>query len=146
MKIAKEFHWEMGHRLPYHNGLCRNLHGHSYKMIVEIEGKVSKNGMIIDFFELNNIIKPLIQKYDHAFLVWENDTKLLKFLKQNKLKNVIFDKHSTVENICGHFLDLIYKKLNRIKNIELDDITIKVFESPNAYAEISRNFNEQRNT
>ena len=40
MKIAKEFRWEMGHRLPEHFGLCKNIHGHSYKMIVEFEGEL----------------------------------------------------------------------------------------------------------
>ena len=39
MKIAKEFRWEMGHRLPEHFGLCKNIHGHSYKMVVEFEGE-----------------------------------------------------------------------------------------------------------
>ena len=38
MKIAKEFNWEMGHRLPEHFGKCKNIHGHSYKMMVELEG------------------------------------------------------------------------------------------------------------
>jgi len=50
MKIAKEFRWEMGHRLPEHTGLCRNIHGHSYRMVVEITGDVLANGMIIDFY------------------------------------------------------------------------------------------------
>ena len=27
MKIAKEFRWEIGHRLPEHFGLCKNIHG-----------------------------------------------------------------------------------------------------------------------
>jgi len=40
MKIAKEFKWEMGHRLPEHFGQCKNIHGHSYKMLVEFEGEI----------------------------------------------------------------------------------------------------------
>jgi len=56
MKIAKEFRWEMGHRLPYHNGLCKNVHGHSYQMVIELEGDVNTKGMIIDFYDLGEII------------------------------------------------------------------------------------------
>jgi len=104
MKIAKEFHWEMGHRLPYHSGLCRNFHGHSYKMVVEVEGEPSEGGMIIDFYDLGKIVKPIIEKYDHAFLCWNKDTVVKNFLKKNKMKHVVADYHSTVENICSDFL------------------------------------------
>ena len=60
MKIAKEFHWEMGHRLPEHFGLCKNIHGHSYKMIVEFEGELDEQGMVIDFYDVEKIIAPII--------------------------------------------------------------------------------------
>src|SRR5438034_326319 len=112
MKIAKEFRWEMGHRLPFHEGLCKNVHGHSYKMIVELEGEVNENGMIIDFFDLSKIIKPLIDEHDHAFLCSENDTNLKNFLIENKMKHVICDYYSTVENICKDFSEKIKSEIS----------------------------------
>ncbi len=127
----------MGHRLPFHKGLCRNVHGHSYKMVVEITGKLNKNGMIIDFFDLNRIVKPIIDKYDHAFLCWRNDKKLRDFLTRNKMKKVVSDYNSTVENICSDFLEKISGKLLRIKNHGFDELTVKIYETPNAYAEKS---------
>ena len=62
MKISKEFRWEMGHRLPFHDGLCRNIHGHSYYMVIEIEGELNENGMIIDFYDLGKAVKPIIDE------------------------------------------------------------------------------------
>ncbi len=48
-RIAKEFHWEMGHRLPFHQGGCQNIHGHSYTMRVEIIGTIDPaTGMVIE--------------------------------------------------------------------------------------------------
>lgn len=138
MKISKEYRWEMGHRLPFHKGLCKNIHGHSYKMSVEITGSVNKNGMIIDFFDLNKIIKPIISKYDHAFLCWEGDKKVGEFLKRNKLKFVIVKYQSTVENICSDFLEKIGTKLLKSKGHRFEELTIKIYESPNSYAEKSR--------
>lgn len=138
MKIAKEYRWEMGHRLPFHKGLCRNIHGHSYKMIVEITGSLNKHGMVIDFFDLNKIIRPIIDKYDHAFLCWDKDKKLKEFLDKNKMKRVFVDYHSTVENICKDFIEIIARKLQRIKNVSIEEITIMIFETPNAYAEMSK--------
>jgi 6-pyruvoyltetrahydropterin/6-carboxytetrahydropterin synthase len=140
MKIAKEFRWEMGHRLPFHKGLCKNIHGHSYKMIVEISGNMDKNGMIIDFFDLGKIIKPMIDKYDHSFLCWENDKVVKPFLIKNRMKRVIINYHSTVENICAEFSLHIFNKLRRINKGRFKKLTVKIFETPNAYAEISREF------
>jgi len=139
MKIAKEFHWEMGHRLPDHKGLCRNIHGHSYKMIVELEGEVRKNGMIIDFYDLGLIIEPLINKFDHAFLVYRNDNVLLDFLKKNKMKYQKVDYYSTVENICTDFIKRISSEIKKKKINNIKGLTVKIFETPNSYSESSSN-------
>jgi len=138
MKISKQYRWEMGHRLPFHKGLCKNIHGHSYTMFVEITGRLDKNGMIIDFFDLNKIVKPIIEKYDHAFLCWNGDKKVLNFLTKNKMKKVVVDYHSTVENICSDFLDKLTNKLLDTKNHKFEELTVKIYESPNSYAEKSR--------
>ncbi|HAX47916.1 MAG TPA: 6-carboxytetrahydropterin synthase [Ignavibacteria bacterium] len=138
MKISKQYHWEMGHRLPYHKGLCKNIHGHSYRMNVEITGGLDKNGMIIDFFDLNKIVKPIIEKYDHAFLCWKGDKKVLNFLVKNKMKKVVVDYHSTVENICSDFTDKLTNELLDLKGHKFEELTVKIYESPNSYAEKSR--------
>lgn len=40
MIVAKQFRWEGAHRLPWHDGLCKNNHGHSYKMEASVDGAV----------------------------------------------------------------------------------------------------------
>ncbi len=137
MKISKQYHWEMGHRLPFHKGLCKNIHGHSYRMNVEITGGLDKNGMVIDFYELNKIVKPIIDKYDHAFLCWKDDKKVLDFLTKNKMKKVVVEYHSTVENICSDFVSKIMNELLDIKGHKFEELTVKIYESPNSYAEKS---------
>ena len=135
MKIAKEFRWEMGHRLPFHNGLCKNVHGHSYQMVIELEGNVNTNGMIIDFYDLGAIIDPIIEKYDHAFLCWEKDKIVKDFLIKHKMKRVFVDYHSTVENICEDFTNIINTKLKKLQFKNIQTLTVKIFETPNSYAE-----------
>src|SRR5437868_1916429 len=58
-RIAKDFRWEMAHRLPEHEGGCRNVHGHSYRMWVEISGEPQANGMVLDYFEISAIVDPM---------------------------------------------------------------------------------------
>ena len=87
MKIAKEFSWEMGHRLPFHNGKCKNLHGHSYQCMIELTGDVDKNGIVLDYYDLKKAVEPVFEELDHAFMVWEGDKELIDAL--NKLNSTI---------------------------------------------------------
>lgn len=132
MKIAKEFHWEMGHRLPEHFGKCKNIHGHSYKMIVELEGSLDEMGMIMDYFDLKKMVNPIIDVLDHAFMVYKEDREIIDFLKSVKSKMMIVDFQSTVENICKYILTQIQKQkmpsnVNKVK--------VRIFESVDDYAE-----------
>ena len=138
MKIAKEFRWEMGHRLPEHFGLCKNIHGHSYKMIVEFEGELDKNQMVVDYYDVEKIINPVIEKLDHAFMVNVNDKIVLEFLEKMNSKKVIVDFNSTAENICSYLLSEI-KKCSLPSNIS--SIRVRVYETQFDYAEESVKLN-----
>ncbi|MFA7228320.1 MAG: 6-carboxytetrahydropterin synthase [Melioribacteraceae bacterium] len=132
MKIAKEFTWEMGHRLPFHAGKCRNLHGHSYKCMVELTGDADANGMVIDYYEMKKIIGPIIDRLDHAFMVCSSDTEVIEILDKLKSEKVVVDFDSTAENICLFLL-------NKIKGAGLPEnvhfVKVRVFETENTYAE-----------
>ena len=132
MKVAKEFRWEMGHRLPEHFGNCKNIHGHSYKMIIEFEGELNESEMIIDFYDIDRIIKPLIEKLDHAFMVNKNDSDVLAFLDKIKSKKLVVDFNSTIENICNFVLKEI-KKFELPENIS--SVAIRIYETNEDYAE-----------
>jgi 6-pyruvoyltetrahydropterin/6-carboxytetrahydropterin synthase len=132
MKIAKEFRWEMGHRLPEHFGLCKNIHGHSYKMIVEFEGELDKNQMVIDYYDVEKIINPVIEKLDHSFMVKDDDKEVLEFLEKINSKKVVVNFFSTAENICTYLLNEI-KKCSLPENIA--SVKVRVYETQFDYAE-----------
>jgi 6-pyruvoyltetrahydropterin/6-carboxytetrahydropterin synthase len=146
MKISKEFRWEMGHRLPFHEGLCKNLHGHSYYMMVEIEGEINEKGMIIDFYDLGKAVKPIIDEFDHAFLCWKEDKTVGEFLEKNNMKRVIVDYQSTVENICSDFTNRIKDELSKIEGNKFKYLTVKISETPNAVAEKTISFLRKQET
>ena len=136
MKIAKEFRWEMGHRLPEHFGQCKNFHGHSYKMFVEFDGELNEQGMIIDYYDVEKIINPIIEKLDHAFMVSKDDKDVLEFLERMKSKKVVVEFQSTAENICLYLLNEI-EKVVLPKNV--NKIMVRVNETANDYAEETLN-------
>lgn len=132
MKIAKEFRWEMGHRLPDHFGLCKNIHGHSYKMIIEFEGNLNKDQMVIDYYDVEKIINPIIEKLDHSYMVNKNDKVLLDFLEKINSKRVVVDFFATAENICLYLLDEV-RKYQLPENIA--SVKVRVYETQLDYAE-----------
>ncbi|MCK5025531.1 MAG: 6-carboxytetrahydropterin synthase QueD [Nanoarchaeota archaeon] len=77
MKISKEFVFDAAHKLLWHKGKCQNLHGHTYKLIVTVEGQLNENGIVMDFGDLKKIIvNNVISKLDHKYLndIFENPT------------------------------------------------------------------------
>ena len=102
-RISKEFHWEMGHRLPFHQGGCQNIHGHSYRAVFEVAGELNSQGMVMDFREVSEILKPLIKELDHIFLADESDTDTISFLKEKGMAHMVVPFFTTAENIA-HFL------------------------------------------
>ncbi|MBM4171005.1 MAG: 6-carboxytetrahydropterin synthase [Ignavibacteria bacterium] len=137
MKIAKEFTWEMGHRLPFHDGKCKNLHGHSYKCMIELTGDLDKNGMVLDYFEFKKIIEPIIEELDHSFMVCNEDKEMIEVLNKLSSRKVIVNFETTAENICIYLLEEIIKS-SLPSNIT--GIKVRVLETDNTYAEESHLF------
>ena len=74
MEVFRRFTFESCHSLPNvaEGHKCRRLHGHSYKLIVGVEGDVDPaTGFVIDFGEIKKCVQPLVEELDHQLL---NDT------------------------------------------------------------------------
>ncbi len=69
MIIGREFYIDSSHHLPDHDGLCENEHGHTYRLIIEIDGPIKEDGMVMDFAMLKDIVeKKVISRLDHICL------------------------------------------------------------------------------
>jgi len=134
MKIAKEFSWEMGHRLPFHDGKCKNLHGHSYKCMIELTGEPDKNGIVLDYYDIKKIIEPIIDELDHSFMVSSQDKELIDVLDKLGSRKVVVDFETTAENLC---LYLLKKILHAKLPGNISSLKVRVFETENTYAEES---------
>ena len=133
--IAKDFNWEMSHRLTFHKGLCKNIHGHSYKMRIYLTGELDKNGMIIDFYDLQKIVEPFVMGVlDHAFICSNDDKEVIEFLKKHNWRHFIMDKTTTCENMCFMFIDKFKEEFEKIEN--LYSFKIRVYETADAFAEL----------
>jgi 6-pyruvoyltetrahydropterin/6-carboxytetrahydropterin synthase len=67
--VTCSFTFEAAHRLAWHPGKCRNLHGHSYRLEVTVAGPLDDNGVVVDFDLLREIVeREVIGQWDHRDL------------------------------------------------------------------------------
>lgn len=137
IKVTRHEEFEAAHLLPRYDGPCGNLHGHSYKLELTLEGPQTGNfDMVMDFKDLKKMIKEIVP--DHKFMVWKDDEismKILDVLKEYDLEYMIFPHPTTAENMVGDFAamfdDYIHNELN------LPDVyvyEINLWETANSHA------------
>jgi 6-pyruvoyltetrahydropterin/6-carboxytetrahydropterin synthase len=71
VKVFKEFGFEAAHRLPNvaADHKCARLHGHSFRVRVEVEGPVGdESGWVIDFADIKDACRPVRDELDHRYL------------------------------------------------------------------------------
>ena len=143
VRITKEFKFEMAHALHGYDGLCANIHGHSYRLWVTIRGDIkkeithTKDGMVMDFMDLKAIVKrKIIDKYDHSLVLNANSP-------HSKLDLSAFDKvyylpyQPTSENLVTDFANSIISLLP--KNVEL--LKVVLSETVSSFAEWNKDDN-----
>jgi 6-pyruvoyltetrahydropterin/6-carboxytetrahydropterin synthase len=115
VRITKSFTFEMAHALQNYDGLCRNIHGHSYTLEVTVSGETMvdrsspKLGMVMDFGDLKKIVKEhLIHRFDHALVVQKGYEKIL-FPDQSPetFRLIITAFQPTSENLVMHFASVL---------------------------------------
>lgn len=70
MKVTTEFHYDSAHRLPLlpNAHKCSRLHGHTYRLLVTVDGPVDNLGFVVDFADVKAAVEPLIRQLDHHYL------------------------------------------------------------------------------
>ncbi|MFA5332485.1 MAG: 6-carboxytetrahydropterin synthase [Methanoregula sp.] len=129
--IYKEVQIDASHRLLYYKGKCANLHGHRWKIEVWMEGEPdTKTGILIDY----NTIKKVIGKYDHQVILNRDDPMVPCLEKFQHVLTTPGDP--TSERLARIFTDEI-NAAGREENPAARVRMLRVWESPNCYAEIA---------
>jgi len=132
--ISKQFRWEMGHRLPFHEGLCKNIHGHSYEAHVILSGEPDANGMVMDYYDMKLLIQDKLDELDHSFLCNSSDTIVREFLERNNMKMVLVEFPTTAENIARMLATHVVSNLPAGHRV--DAVRLRVFETEKTFAEV----------
>lgn len=143
ISVTRALHFDAGHRIPDHNSQCRNLHGHRYTLEITLEGEVSTtagasdNGMVIDFTDIKTIAKAqIVDRWDHAFLVFEGDTAVRTFLESlPDHKTVVLDRIPTAENLAQIAFDTLSQAYATRFSQQLVLRRVRLYETPNCWAD-----------
>ncbi len=139
IRVTKEFPFEMAHVLWNYDGPCRNVHGHSYRLFVTIQGTPlndpdnPKYGMVLDFTDLKRIIKTeIIGIFDHAIVLSNRfDKSKLEMFESIFGKTVFVDYQPTCENLVSDFAFRISRQLPG----EIKLHSLKLYETATSFAE-----------
>ena len=140
IRLTKEFSFESAHALDGYDGLCREIHGHSYRLFVTVVGEPTceesdpKLGMVMDFGDLKRIVNnEIVDRLDHSFVV-RNSTQNATLIATlgEKFKNVVVvDYQPTCENMLSDFAARLQKALPA--NVQL--YSLRLHETATSYAE-----------
>ena len=127
-KVTKVMDFSYGHRLLNYEGKCCNFHGHNGKVEVELfSEELDNQGMVLDFSEINSIIKEWInENLDHKMLLSKDDT-MVKIMKENNEEVFVMDTNPTAEAIAKLIYDFVISKNLPVKKVRL-------WETDNSYA------------
>ena len=140
IRLTKEFSFESAHALDGYDGLCREIHGHSYRLFVTVKGEPScdecdpKLGMVMDFGDLKRIVNSeIVERLDHSFVLRdsEQNEELKASLGTKFSKVVLGDYQPTCENMLSDFAARLQRALPA--NVQL--YSLRLHETATSYAE-----------
>jgi 6-pyruvoyl tetrahydropterin synthase/QueD family protein len=144
------------HFITY-SGKCERLHGHNYGVLVEVEGELNADGIVLDFTVLKKRTKEICQRLDHRFLLpmhnphleltaLPDDTWDIRFGQ----KHYVFPRadvvelpieNSSAELLAEYFCAELYSILmTEYSTVGLSTITVGVEEAPTQMAYYARSF------
>ncbi len=120
--VSKEFTFDAAHHLHCYEGKCKNLHGHTYRVIFGISGYTDDIGLVLDFGDIKNIWKEKIEVYlDHRYL-----------------NEMLPAMNTTAENMVVWIYRQMEAGLTRHENLSLRLEYVKLYETPTSFAEARR--------
>jgi 6-pyruvoyltetrahydropterin/6-carboxytetrahydropterin synthase len=70
IELAKEyFKFSAAHFLIFPDGSSERLHGHNYRVRVELEARLTQHGLVLDFKQAKPVVRELVDELDEHWLI-----------------------------------------------------------------------------
>lgn len=141
MKVTKEVTFDSAHMLSNYRGKCSNLHGHTYKLQVTLEGTAQREGneeyMVMDFNTLKQVINTVVDHFDHALIFSDEDQRneaedaLMEWANKFGMNYMVIEGgKSTSECIALDIKTQIECACPRF------NVSVKLWETPTSFVEV----------
>ncbi len=122
--VTKTVSFDAAHVLTNHQGLCKNLHGHTYRVDVSVtQAEGDEGDMVIDFKDLKAIAKELIcDRFDHAFIyntASPGEREIAAVVERYGMRTVALPFRSTAENLAKMFFHEIREKIPGVSSVKV---------------------------
>ena len=133
--------------------ICESLHGHNYKITLEVTGELNEYQMVIDFKHLKQLLIEVCKELDHKFLLPGKSKNIIIQLNENKayirvhwnnvIKEYVIPKTDikilpinaiTSEKLAEYICKQIVIKLRNLKISTIKGIKVVVEELPGCSA------------
>ena len=124
--VRTEECFDSAHFLAGYDGKCKNIHGHRWRVVLEVlKENLDDGGMVIDFTDLKHELKNFADTLDHAFIIEKGSLRYEthKALLEDDFKIVEVDFRPTAENFAKYIFD-------EFKNKGYDVRAVEVYETP----------------
>ena len=106
--VTKTVKFDAAHVLTNHQGLCKNLHGHTYRVDISVaQAEDDTRDMVIDFKDLKAIANEVIcDRFDHAFVYnteSSGEREIAAVVEKHGMRTVAIPFRSTAENLAKMF-------------------------------------------
>lgn len=147
-RVTKEVTFDCAHMLSGHQALCKNLHGHTYKVQITVIGDPIMEGpsvsMILDFKYLKEAIqKVIMDKFDHAVIFSSEDFRnpaeeeLYTWAQKYGMRHFVMTGRTTAEQMAHYFSQKMEEYLKDELGMEnVYECICRVYETPTSYAEV----------
>jgi len=133
LTVTKSVKFDAAHVLTNHQGLCKNLHGHTYRVEVSVvQPPESNEDMVIDFKDLKKLCEDVVlARFDHAFMYDSTsaaESEIAAVVEKHGMRTAALPFRSTAENLARHF----HEKLSPfVRGLN----AVRVWETPDSCAE-----------
>lgn len=127
-KVHRYHDISCGHRVHGHEGKCRNLHGHNYRIhftCVAEDGALDGVGRVIDFSQVKAKLCMWVEEHwDHRFLIWEEDPMKSHLLELDQTV-VVVPFNPTAENIAQYLVEVVGPAQLAGTGIKLSEVMVE---------------------
>lgn len=94
VRVTKDYLvFSAAHFITFAGNICERLHGHNYRVAVEVEGALDENHYVFDFIALRDMTKAIVDRLDHRVLLPECSDKIEVIQEGNQVTARFEDRH-----------------------------------------------------